>query len=146
MRLHHIAVDGWSFNVLFRELSADYAAALADGGPREAEDLRGPGGARRGRVPDAEVRTPLDYAHWQADWFTRPGYLAQRASCATTTARRRRSPPRWSRSVPAPGPRADCCGPPWTWCAAPRSTGSAPNWGSPASRCCWARSPGACTG
>jgi amino acid adenylation domain-containing protein len=62
LHLHHIAVDGWSLNVLLRELSAEYAAVS-----------HGDEGA--GTV----VPTPLDFAVWQADWFTRPGYLTQRA-------------------------------------------------------------------
>ncbi|WP_410566728.1 AMP-binding protein [Amycolatopsis sp. cmx-4-61] len=49
--LHHIAVDGWSLNVLFRELSG--------GQPR----------------PDAH--TTFDFAAWQARWFASPGYRAQ---------------------------------------------------------------------
>ncbi|MEV0261934.1 SDR family NAD(P)-dependent oxidoreductase [Streptomyces sp. NPDC050617] len=72
LRLHHIAVDGWSLNVLFRELSADYAAALSG-----TEDDGGGEGSATGLVP-----TPLDYAAWQADWFTRPAYRAQRTALA----------------------------------------------------------------
>ncbi|WP_020658810.1 AMP-binding protein [Amycolatopsis benzoatilytica] len=49
--LHHIAVDGWSLNVLFRELS--------------------------GAAPEPEAHTPLDFAAWQARWFASPGYRAQ---------------------------------------------------------------------
>lgn len=60
--LHHIAVDGWSLNVLFRELSEEYEAAA-----------HGAQGSR------PEVPTPLDFAGWQADWFTRPGYRTQQA-------------------------------------------------------------------
>ncbi|MFJ4920289.1 amino acid adenylation domain-containing protein [Streptomyces sp. NPDC088725] len=67
LHLHHIAVDGWSLNVLFRALSADYAAELDGTAPAEHE---------------AAVPTPLDYAAWQADWFTRPAYLTQRAALA----------------------------------------------------------------
>ncbi|MER6799498.1 AMP-binding protein, partial [Amycolatopsis mediterranei] len=48
--LHHIAVDGWSLNILFRELSG--------ASPRSAH-------------------TPLDFAAWQARWFASPGYRAQ---------------------------------------------------------------------
>ncbi|WP_327028827.1 amino acid adenylation domain-containing protein [Micromonospora sp. NBC_01740] len=62
LHLHHIAVDGWSLDVLFRGLSAAYAAALA--GTTEDEDEPAP--------------TPLDYARWQAEWFARPAYRAQR--------------------------------------------------------------------
>ncbi|MEV6704217.1 amino acid adenylation domain-containing protein [Micromonospora wenchangensis] len=62
LHLHHIAVDGWSLDVLFRDLSAGYAAAL-DGTTVEE---------------DGEVATPLDYARWQADWFAHPAYRAHR--------------------------------------------------------------------
>ncbi|WP_328615922.1 AMP-binding protein [Amycolatopsis sp. NBC_00355] len=51
LSVHHIAVDGWSLNVLFRELS--------------------------GAAPAAS-RTPFDFAGWQAEWFSSPAYLAQR--------------------------------------------------------------------
>ncbi|WP_030675311.1 non-ribosomal peptide synthetase [Streptomyces sp. NRRL B-1347] len=60
--LHHIAVDGWSLNVLFRELSADYA--------------------HDGEAPEQQTRpapTPLDYATWQSEWFSREAYRTQRA-------------------------------------------------------------------
>ncbi|AXG76572.1 non-ribosomal peptide synthetase [Streptomyces paludis] len=70
LRLHHIAVDGWSLNVLFRSLSEDYAAASAGAPP--------PGTGSADSAP-----TPLDHAVWQAEWFTRPGYLAQRAALRT---------------------------------------------------------------
>ncbi|MFE7121349.1 AMP-binding protein, partial [Streptomyces sp. NPDC057654] len=72
LRLHHIAVDGWSLNVLFRELSADYAAAL-----NGAEDGQGNSDGATDPIP-----TPLDYAAWQADWFARPAYRAQRTALA----------------------------------------------------------------
>ncbi|MEU4249062.1 amino acid adenylation domain-containing protein [Amycolatopsis sp. NPDC026612] len=48
--LHHIAVDGWSLNILFRELSG--------AAPRDAH-------------------TPFDFATWQSRWFASPGYRAQ---------------------------------------------------------------------
>ena len=54
--LHHIAVDGWSLNVLFTELSAAYI----------------------GVSPGMTARSPLDFAAWQAEWFASPVYLAQR--------------------------------------------------------------------
>ncbi|GAB3136676.1 non-ribosomal peptide synthetase [Micromonospora sonneratiae] len=72
LHLHHIAVDGWSLNVLFRTLSADYTAALHPGAV-VVED----------GDPAAGVPTPLDYAAWQADWFAEPAYLAQRAALRT---------------------------------------------------------------
>ncbi|MDS0134188.1 MULTISPECIES: AMP-binding protein [unclassified Amycolatopsis] len=45
--LHHIAVDGWSLNILFRELSG---------------------------APPRDAHTPLDFAAWQSRWFASPGY------------------------------------------------------------------------
>ncbi|MEU3187610.1 amino acid adenylation domain-containing protein [Streptomyces sp. NPDC006923] len=69
LRLHHIAVDGWSLNVLFRAISADYTAARAGHAPEEGQEEAAAG-----------VPTPLDYAAWQAEWFGRPDYLAQRAA------------------------------------------------------------------
>ncbi|MEV6823873.1 amino acid adenylation domain-containing protein [Amycolatopsis sp. NPDC051102] len=48
--LHHIAVDGWSLNILFRELSGAE--------PRPAH-------------------TPFDFAAWQSRWFASPGYRTQ---------------------------------------------------------------------
>ncbi|MEV0607418.1 amino acid adenylation domain-containing protein [Polymorphospora rubra] len=76
LHLHHIAVDGWSLDVLFRTLSADYATALA-GTAAEAGTAVTVGAAAQ---VGADAPTPLDYAAWQADWFTRPAYLAQRAA------------------------------------------------------------------
>ncbi|MEG8182162.1 amino acid adenylation domain-containing protein [Nocardia terpenica] len=55
LRLHHIAVDGWSLSVLFRDLSQAYS------GESEATD----------------ARTPLDYAGWQSDWFATDAYRTQ---------------------------------------------------------------------
>ncbi|MEU1756803.1 amino acid adenylation domain-containing protein [Micromonospora matsumotoense] len=62
LHLHHIAVDGWSLDVLFRDLSAGYAAT-PDGTTGD---------------PDGAAATPLDFARWQADWFTHPAYRAHR--------------------------------------------------------------------
>ncbi|MEU5101220.1 MULTISPECIES: amino acid adenylation domain-containing protein [unclassified Streptomyces] len=65
LRLHHIAVDGWSLTVLFGDLSACYARAL--GSPDTA-------------LPEVSgAPTPLDHAAWQADWFAGAGYQALRA-------------------------------------------------------------------
>ncbi|MFF0744845.1 amino acid adenylation domain-containing protein [Streptomyces sp. NPDC004111] len=64
--LHHIAVDGWSLNVLFGELSAAYTAAL---------DAERP--AKRGEAP-AGAPTPLDFAAWQTEWFGQDAYDTRR--------------------------------------------------------------------
>ncbi|MEU1283565.1 amino acid adenylation domain-containing protein [Kitasatospora sp. NPDC005856] len=68
LHLHHIAVDGWSLNVLLEDLSSGYRHAH-DGAADEASR----------RTDTAPVPTPLDYAAWQSDWFASPAYLAQRA-------------------------------------------------------------------
>ncbi|MFD4660865.1 amino acid adenylation domain-containing protein [Kitasatospora sp. NPDC058444] len=77
LHLHHIAVDGWSLNVLLADLSSGY---------RQAHDGAANGAAPNGaaveaarRADTAPVPTPLDYAAWQSDWFASPAYLAQRA-------------------------------------------------------------------
>ncbi|GAA1939393.1 amino acid adenylation domain-containing protein [Amycolatopsis minnesotensis] len=60
LRLHHIAVDGWSVSLLLRAISEEYLSG-------------------EGTVDGAETRTPLDFAAWQEDWFANPAYQAQRA-------------------------------------------------------------------
>ncbi|NGO70934.1 non-ribosomal peptide synthetase, partial [Streptomyces boncukensis] len=67
LHLHHIAVDGWSLNVLFHELSADGARAAG-------EEPSGPPG------DDAPRVTPLEGALWQREWHRSPGYHDQRAA------------------------------------------------------------------
>ncbi|MBH1937591.1 amino acid adenylation domain-containing protein [Streptomyces sp. AV19] len=65
LHLHHIAVDGWSLSVLFRELSAEYAASVnGDEAPEHAP------------APP----TPLDHAAWQHAWSGQPAYAEQRAA------------------------------------------------------------------
>ncbi|MFE3824719.1 amino acid adenylation domain-containing protein [Streptomyces sp. NPDC059092] len=70
LHLHHIAVDGWSLNVLLADLSAGYADAL-----RDADT---PASAEPAPRPESGAPTPLDYALWQSDWFTSPAYREQR--------------------------------------------------------------------
>lgn len=53
LHLHHAAVDGWSLNLLFRDLTDAYA-----GGPERP----------------APVAGPLDLARWQRDWRATPAY------------------------------------------------------------------------
>ncbi|HST47697.1 amino acid adenylation domain-containing protein [Jatrophihabitans sp.] len=76
LRLHHIAVDGWSVTLLLQALSDSYAAALAGTEPNRSAENRTPLGYADG---PAANRTPLDYAAWQADWFGQPAYATQRA-------------------------------------------------------------------
>jgi amino acid adenylation domain-containing protein len=58
LQLHHIAVDGWSLNLIFADLSAAYPDMSTQ--------------------PQAEAFTMLDYATWQAEWFRWPAYLRHR--------------------------------------------------------------------
>ncbi|WP_030191690.1 non-ribosomal peptide synthetase [Streptomyces violaceorubidus] len=53
LHLHHVAVDGWSLNLLFRDLSE----ACAEEGDRPAPAV-----------------TPLDFARWQRAWHAAPTY------------------------------------------------------------------------
>ncbi|MFJ3803391.1 amino acid adenylation domain-containing protein [Streptomyces sp. NPDC090088] len=58
LHLHHAAVDGWSLNVLFRDLAEAYAGAAGRPAPAAG---------------------PLDLARWQRDWRAAPGYADHRA-------------------------------------------------------------------
>ena len=62
--MHHIASDGWSLRVLFRELSALYAAALA---------------RRSSPLPELPVQY-ADFAAWQSRWLRGPVLAAQIAA------------------------------------------------------------------
>ncbi|MCX5355724.1 non-ribosomal peptide synthetase [Streptomyces mirabilis] len=64
LHLHHVAVDGWSVNLLLRDLTDGYAAALAGDAP--------PG-------PGDRAVTPLDFARWQREWRASPAYLGHRS-------------------------------------------------------------------
>ncbi|MDV9170376.1 amino acid adenylation domain-containing protein [Streptomyces sp. W16] len=62
LHLHHVAVDGWSLNLLLGDLTD---ACTTDGT----------------RPPSA--LTPLDLAHWQRTWHTSPAYANRRARLRT---------------------------------------------------------------
>ncbi|MFF4753604.1 amino acid adenylation domain-containing protein [Streptomyces sp. NPDC002514] len=57
LHLHHAAVDGWSLNLLFHDLSEAYTGA-----------------AHR----PAPATTLLDFARWQRDWHTSDAYARRR--------------------------------------------------------------------
>ncbi|MFJ2738255.1 amino acid adenylation domain-containing protein [Streptomyces sp. NPDC087440] len=63
LALHHIAVDGWSLNILFQDLSVLYAEALSGAAPA-AESTGAP----------APAHTPLDFAVWQREWCASEAY------------------------------------------------------------------------
>ncbi|MFE9605526.1 amino acid adenylation domain-containing protein [Streptomyces hokutonensis] len=54
LHLHHIAVDGWSLNLLLGDLTD-------------------------ARIADGSSHTPLDFAHWQRTWHTSAAYENRRA-------------------------------------------------------------------
>jgi amino acid adenylation domain-containing protein len=58
--VHHIVADGWSFRILFDEVSGDYAAISRGGGPSTAE-------------PPIQY---ADFAIWQAEHAEDGGYTA----------------------------------------------------------------------
>ncbi|MGW2297436.1 amino acid adenylation domain-containing protein [Streptomyces violaceorubidus] len=57
LHLHHVAVDGWSLNLLLRDLTDGYRGA----------DPVAPSGT-----------TPADFSHWQRTWHTDPAYERRR--------------------------------------------------------------------
>ncbi|MFI9470965.1 amino acid adenylation domain-containing protein [Streptomyces sp. NPDC052492] len=57
LHLHHVAVDGWSLNLLLRDLTDGYRGADP--------------------VPVSGT-TPADFAHWQRTWHTSPAYERRR--------------------------------------------------------------------
>ncbi|RLL69343.1 amino acid adenylation domain-containing protein [Streptomyces sp. Z26] len=69
LHLHHVAVDGWSLNVLLHDLSRAYADALSAGHP---------GNAAGPEAEQAAAPTPLDFAVWQEAWRSGAAYAAQR--------------------------------------------------------------------
>lgn len=60
MVIHHIVADGWSFRILFEELSADYEAISRGGSPVTAE-------------PPIQY---VDFAIWQVEHAAEGGYTA----------------------------------------------------------------------
>ncbi|MDK2126026.1 non-ribosomal peptide synthetase [Parachitinimonas caeni] len=67
LHLHHIVVDGWSLNLLLRDLSALYAAA------QQGQPL----------LPPTATISPLDANRWQAEWFASPAYQPLRTQLQT---------------------------------------------------------------
>ncbi|PSM44847.1 non-ribosomal peptide synthetase [Streptomyces dioscori] len=77
LHLHHIAVDGWSLNVLFRDLTTFTArAAGLEEAEREAAE-REETGLQEGEA--GTRHTPLDFALWQRRWHLEPFYDEQRS-------------------------------------------------------------------
>ncbi|MCS0603406.1 amino acid adenylation domain-containing protein [Streptomyces sp. LP11] len=77
LHLHHVAVDGWSLNLLFHDLSELY----------------------RGTSPGPEpTTTPLDFARWQGTWRTAPAYAQRRTELLAHYTRT----PEPSPALPAP--------------------------------------------
>lgn len=68
LHLHHVAVDGWSLNLLFRDLSHAYSIAS-----KRAE-------AALEQTPGT---TTLDFARWQQSWHASPAYERRRADLRT---------------------------------------------------------------
>lgn len=62
LHLHHVAVDGWSLNLLFADLGRAYA---------DPDHLPAP------------ATTPLDLARWQRDWHATPAYARHRTRLLT---------------------------------------------------------------
>ncbi len=54
LTIHHVVADGWSVDILFRELSQAYAARAEGGAPA---------------LPTLDVQYP-DYAAWQRQWLS----------------------------------------------------------------------------
>ncbi|WP_329264537.1 amino acid adenylation domain-containing protein [Streptomyces sp. NBC_01478] len=83
LHLHHVAVDGWSLNLLLRDLSE----ACTDAGVRSS----------------SAALTPLDFARWQRTWHTSPAYEDRRARLRSHYGRGGEPSP----ALPAPdAPRA----------------------------------------
>lgn len=130
LHLHHVAVDGWSLGILFRDLTDAYTAELE---------------GREAAVPQSPATTP-----WTSPTGSGPGTRAPPTSgtayvCAPTTSGP--APPRPARRRPTPprGPRPGCCAPHWTWSGAVHWTGSPRSADRPGFSFCCPRSPGACT-
>jgi len=59
--VHHIVIDGWSFDILLEELNATYRAFRLGGQPK---------------LPDLELQYP-DWSRWQRRWLTETRMLGQ---------------------------------------------------------------------
>ncbi|MEV7391018.1 amino acid adenylation domain-containing protein [Streptomyces sp. NPDC091215] len=96
LQLHHAAVDGWSLNLLFRDLTDAYAnAGHANTGDARVSDTH----AGDSGLPAPAVG-PLDLARWQRDWRATPAYEQQRVRLRDHYADGAEPSP----ALPAPGP------------------------------------------
>ncbi|MFF8096871.1 amino acid adenylation domain-containing protein [Streptomyces sp. NPDC016675] len=64
LHLHHIAVDGWSLNLLFRDLGNAYSTALRE--------------TTKDKPRTTPAFTPQDFARWQRDWQASAAYARRR--------------------------------------------------------------------
>ncbi|MEV7143036.1 amino acid adenylation domain-containing protein [Streptomyces tauricus] len=87
LHLHHIAVDGWSLNLLFRDLTAFTAPTAQAAGLEEEEGVGEEEGEERSR------HTPLDFGLWQRRWHLEPSYGEQRSALRHHYAALEPSPP-----------------------------------------------------
>ena len=81
LHLHHVAVDGWSLNLLLNDLTDACTADAAQPSP---------------------ALTPLDFARWQRTWHTSPAYEDRRARLRSHYGRDGES----SSTLPLPTPDA----------------------------------------
>ncbi|MFD4558402.1 amino acid adenylation domain-containing protein [Streptomyces sp. NPDC058469] len=78
LHLHHVAVDGWSLNLLLHDLTD-----ACTGGGVQPSSVPTPLDASDACTADAaqppSALTPLDFARWQRSWHTSPAYEDRRA-------------------------------------------------------------------
>lgn len=94
LHLHHIAVDGWSLTLLFRDLSAAYASHTDRAVDRAVDGIR----------QASAAATPLDFARWQRDWHSTPAYETRRTRLRTHYAAHPDLSPALEQPTGTPGP------------------------------------------